>query len=135
PVINSFDWYEEMERVKYADNAKRYVFPTYFPDPQFDYYSLAFWDGVRSNGWLEISNSIPEYKRAIFKNQSSIKYHVQIPMSYWNQKYPKWNTFTELERTKAVNDQLDEMDAYLTGSDNAMRTFVSFFNVNRQTGK
>jgi len=134
-VINSKDWYEEMERIKYADNGHRYVFPTTFPDPQFDYYSLAFWDGVRSNGWLEISNSIPEYKRAIFKNQSSIKYHVQIPMTYWENKYPKWKSMTMDERTKAVDDQLDEMDNYLTGSENAMRTFVSFFNVNKQTGK
>jgi len=135
PVINSFDWYEEMERIKYTDNAKKYVFPTYFPDPQYDYYSLAFWDGVRSNGWLEISNSIPEYKRALFKNQASIKYHVEIPMSYWTFKYPKWNSMTEPERTKAVNEQLDEMDSYLTGSENAMRTFVSFFDVNKVTGK
>lgn len=134
-VINSFDWYEEMERVKYTDDKKKYVFPTFFPDPQFDYYSLAFWDGVRSNGWLEISNSIPEYKRALFKNQSSIKYHVQIPYSYWSFKYPKWSAMTTDERTKAVNDQLDEMDRYLTGSENAMRTFVSFFDQNKATGK
>lgn len=134
-VINSMDWYEEMERVKYTDDQHRYVFPTTFPDPQFDYYSLAFWDGVRSNGWLEISNSIPEYKRAIFKNQSSIKYHVQIPMTYWSFKYPRWNQMTEQERNKAVEEQLEEMDNYLTGSENAMKTFVSFFNVNKNTGK
>lgn len=134
-VINSSDWYEEYERIKFADQGLKYVFPTYYPDPQYDYYSLASWDGVRSNGWLEISNSIPEYKRAIFKNQSSIKYHVQIPMSYWRAKYNKWDSMGYDEKTKAVNEQLDEMDEYLTGSENAMKTFVSFFEVNKVTGK
>ncbi|MGJ1424554.1 hypothetical protein ACR79B_11215 [Sphingobacterium spiritivorum] len=134
-VIHSLDWYEEVERVKYADNALKYVFPTSFPDPQFDYYSLAYFDGIRTNGWLDISNSIPEYKRSIFRNQSSIKYHIKISMTYWLKKYPKWNTMTDKERTDSVDKELDVMDQYLTGTENAMRTFVSFFDMNKVTNK
>lgn len=134
-VIDSRDWYQEVDRIKYADNALTYVFPTYCPDPEFDYYSLAYWDGVRSNGWLEISNSIPAYKRAIFENQASIKYHVKVSMEYLNLKFPKFSSMTDAEKTKAVDGLLDEMDRYLTGTDNAMKTFVSFFDTNRNTGQ
>ncbi|WP_333802562.1 hypothetical protein [Sphingobacterium multivorum] len=133
-VIDSRDWFSEVDRIKYVEKGHNYVFPTYYPDPEFDYYSLAHWDGVRSNGWLEISNSIPSYKRAIFRNQAAIKYHVKISMSYWLTKYPKWASMGEAERTKAVNDQYDEMDKYLTGTENAMKTFVSFFDINKLNG-
>lgn len=134
-VIDSFSWYDEVDRIFYGDNALRYVFPTYFPDFLNDYYSLVYWDGVRSNGWLEISNSIPAYKRAIFKNQTTIKYHVKIPYSYWTSQYNNWAQMAQKDRDKIVNDKLDEMDRYLTGSENAMKTFISHFNANKVTGK
>lgn len=134
-VIDSRDWYQEVDRIRYTDSALTYVFPTYCPDPEFDYYSLAHWDGVRSNGWLEISNSIPAYKRAIFENQASIKYHVKISMEYWKSQYPKWEKMTEPEKTTAIEKQLDEMDEYLTGTENAMKTFVSFFTINKTNGQ
>ncbi len=134
-VINSADWYEEVERIRYTDGDHRYIFPTYFPDAEYDYYPRVAWDAIRENGWLEISNSIPEYKRAIFRNQSSIKYHVKIHQQYWLNKFPKWASMSVEARTVEVNKQLDEMDKYLTGTDNAMRTFVSFFETDRSNGK
>ncbi|MFD2961379.1 MULTISPECIES: hypothetical protein [Olivibacter] len=127
PVIDPKDWYQEVDRIKHTDSRFNYVFPTYYPDLLNDYYSLVYWDGVRSNGWLEISNSIPAYKRAIFKNQTTIKYHVKIPYSYWTTVYPNWHNMDEKVRSKIVNDKLEEMDKYLTGSENAMKTFISHF--------
>lgn len=134
--IDSFNWYEEIDRIKLADNNQLYVFPTTFPDFLNDYYSIVYWDGIRQNGWLEISNSIPGYKKEIFKNQTTIKYHIQIPYTYWTSMYEgTWQKMTQAQRDKVVNDKLLEMDLYLKGSKNAMKTFVSHFNVNKSTGK
>lgn len=128
PAINPDMLDIEVERVK-SEGAYKYIFPTKFPDVINNYYSLAYWDGSRSNGWMDISLSIPAYKKALFRNQMSIKYHIQIPQSYWTNKFTTWNNMSVEEKSEKVDALQKSMNDYLTGADNAMKTFITYFGV------
>ena len=132
-VIDSYNWYLEVDRIK-ADNQVKYVFPIKTYDIMRDYYANVPWLGIFTNGWLENSNSIPQIKKAIIKNVMTIKYHIQIPMSYWTSMYPKFLSMGQKERDNIVNAEYTKMNDFLSGKDNTMKTFISTFAVDN-TGK
>ena len=89
------------------------------------YYSLASWNGVRVNKWMEIASMVPAMKRAIMKNQVTIKYHVQIPDFYFEKKYPAAQ-YTVAQRKKEIQNTIDELNDFLSDTDNSGKSFVSF---------
>jgi len=132
--IDSYHWYLEVDRVRYSTE-KRYVFPIRCYDVVNDYYTTAIWNAVRENGWLSNSNSIPRIIKAVIKNAMTIKYHIRIPLSYWKGLYPNWERMTVPERTTVVNDKLQEINEFLTGVDNPMKSFISHYATDPNTGK
>ena len=78
-------------------------------------------------GYMEISNSIPKFKKALFKNQVSLKYHVQIPLEYWEWKYPNWPTMKTEEQEQILDDFYNELNDCLTGADNAQKMIMTFY--------
>lgn len=136
PVIDVRNQFEEIERLKANDKLPdKYIFPVSYPTPSTNYYDLAHWDAVRQNGWLEVSNAIPSTKRAILKNQMVIKYHIKIPYTYWTTKYKDWNGKSDTDRNTIVTAVLTEMNNWLSGSENAGKTFISHFDVDKVSGK
>lgn len=127
-MIDSYNWYLECDRVKVDDQVK-YVYPLKTYDVMRDYYAQVRWLGIYLNGWLENSNAIPQIKLAIIRNVMTIKYHIQIPMSYWTSMYPKFNTMAQKDRDTIVNAEYTKMNDFLMGKDNAMKTFISTFAV------
>lgn len=127
PVIDPLHYPSQIEEIR-ADKTKfKYLLPLRWPDARRDYYSLAYWDSSRNNGIMDISISIPKYIRAIFENQASLKYHVQIAMEYWEWKYPNWNSLTEAAQEIIVDDFYDEILDTLTGAENAQKMIMTFY--------
>lgn len=127
-MIDSENWYYEVDRIKYDDQVK-YVYPIKTMDILRDYYALATWMGVYTNGWLENSNSIPQIKKGIIKNVMSIKYHIQFSIAYWEWKYPKFGQMEQKDRDNVVNQEYTQMNDFLTGKDNQSKTFISTYGV------
>nr|WP_199079072.1 hypothetical protein [Pedobacter sp. ASV19] len=132
--IDSFHYYLEVDRVR-LEKEYRYVFPIRCYDIVNDYYSLAVWNSVRESEWLANSNSIPKIIKSIIKNSMTIKYHIRIPLSYWKGLYPDWDRMKPEARTKVVNDKLQEINDFLTGVDNPMKSFISHYATDPMTGK
>lgn len=127
PVIDFMHYPSQIEEIRNEKRYFKYLLPLKWPDARRDYYPLAYWDSSRSNGIMNISISIPKYIDAIFKNQASLKYHVQIAMEYWEWKYPDWTGKTQDEQDRLLDEFYDEIVATLTGTDNAQKMIMTFY--------
>lgn len=127
PVIDFMHFPSQIDEIRADKKNYKYLLPLRWPDARRDYYSLAYWDSSRNNGIMDISISIPKYIKAIFENQASLKYHVQIAMEYWEWKYPNWSKLTDDEQTVIIDEFYDEIIETLTGADNAQKMIMTFY--------
>lgn len=113
-----------------------FILPINFPSPNKTYYQLASWDGARLSGWIEIASRIPNMLKIMYEKAFRIKYHIEIPEAYFERKCGKdiWNKMSSAERKKERTDLLEAMDNYLSGDENAYKTFISYFDTNKVTG-
>ena len=126
-LLDPIHFATQLEAIKADTKTFKYLLPLRWPDARRDYYSLAFWDSSRNNGYMEISNSIPKFKKALFENQMSLKYHIQVPLEYWEWKYPTWDQMTPDEQDDAIDTFYTEMEASLTGAENAQKAIMTFY--------
>jgi hypothetical protein len=106
---------------------EKVIYPTSFPSPGKTYYQLAHWDSVRSGGWLDVANSIPEFKQYMFKNQISLRYHVQIPTSFWTWKYPDWESYTTEQKVKSMKQEAKFFEDTMTGTKGSFKTLITSY--------
>jgi len=124
PVLDPYDTLASLR----DGSEYKYIVPVNLPSPGKSYYQLVPWDGARSNGWIDIANEIPRFKKAMFNNQMSIKYHVQIPYEYWDKKFSAaGKKLTEEAKQAMITDELHRLNNFLKGSENAGMSFVSHY--------
>lgn len=95
------------------------------PLPDHDYYSQPYWDGVVLSGWLEIAELVPRLKKAVLKNQASLKYHVHIPNTYWKSVYNDWESLSNEEKKAKKNTFYDAFNTFISDLDNTGKSFFS----------
>lgn len=130
PCADMYFPMDSVEKIQKAENDS-FIFPVNYPSPNKTYYQLASWDGCRRGGWIEISAKVPEMLKMLFENAFNIRYHIEIPETYFESRYGKgeWGKIDKAGRSKARKEVLDMMDTFLTGSENAYKTFTSYFEV------
>lgn len=131
PVIDMINFADQIEDIKGDTKQFKYIMPLFWPDVVNDYYPIAAWDSARASGWLDIAISIPAYKKALFKNQMSLKYDIQIPEEYFQFKYENFDQKKQDEKDQIFQDLYDEITLSLTGAENAQKALMSFFRVDR----
>jgi hypothetical protein len=115
---------------------KKFAVHSKFPSPGRGYYGVPPHVALyRRKGWLDYSNAIPEILNAIVDNSMNIKYHIEVPAHYWTSVYPEWNTYDEKKQEALQVKKLQEMNDFLSGKNNTMKTFISEYTVDRTTGK
>lgn len=131
PVL---DMYNPLENLKSRSDSWKYILPVNYPTPDKSYYQLAYWDGARSNGWIDVANDIPNFKKAMFKNQMTIKYHIRIPYDHWPKKYQDWESKPELQAAR-ITEELGKMNDWLSDTKNTGKAFISHFATDKVSGK
>lgn len=127
PVIDPSVYTAELLRMR-NDNL-HYIYPISYPGEE-TYYTLAKWDSIRQSKWLELANSIPEFKIALMKNQLSIKYHIQMPDYWMSWKFPDYEALKKKDPKKAkalVNGEIKKFEDFLVGIKNAGKSITSVF--------
>lgn len=135
PVIDMVNFFDQIEEIRADQVNYKYIMPIYWPDVSNDYYPIAFWDSARESGWLDIAISIPAYKKALFKNQMSLKYDIQVPIEYFQFKYKNWDAKNQKEQDEILQNLYDEVTASLTGAENAQKALMSFYKTDNRSGK
>ena len=67
PLIDSYWSAEEVKEYCKANKILKFVRPIFYPLINESYYPQTPWHAVNDNGWFDIANSIPEFKKAIFQ--------------------------------------------------------------------
>lgn len=123
PLLSDYDAYADLISRK---SGYRFAVHGYLSSPGKSYYQKSYWDAVRANGWLDVAASIPKYMNAIFKNAMHLKYHIKIPLLHFKSKYKDWDSKDEKVQNQLIEDELNAMDQFLSGADNARKAFFSF---------
>lgn len=107
---------------KYAMHVKK-------PTTGFLYYPPAVWHSTEM--WMKVSNAIPIFKASGMANDMRIKYHVKVPNNYFESQYPQ-----DIEKQQqAENAFFDQLDEFLVGEQNTLKSFATFFPIDPITGK
>ena len=91
-----------------------------------NYYPKAGWHAVDRNGWMEVANSVPELKKALFENQMHFKYIVYISDLYFESFYKEeWDDFDAAKR-QLMREQLSTaIDEHMSGNKASGRSLIS----------
>lgn len=135
PVIDMLEYPGQIEEIRKDKKVLKYVMPLYWPDVLNDYYPVVFWDSARESGWLDIATSIPAYKKALFKNQMSLKYHIKVPQDYFKVRYSNWETMPQDDKDKIIEELYLEVNDMLTGAENAQKAIMTFTATDKHTQK
>ena len=131
PLLDpDFDVQTQLEFSKF----NRFIYPTSGTATGRTYYQPAPWHSLRTSGWLELANAIPRFKKALLKNQFTIKYHVQIAEWWWKMKYPDWEQFP-LKKRERVAAELKAFNDKMAGTDNAGNSILTMMKVDEESGK
>ncbi len=130
--LNSFDPVRELKAIK--DSLKKSgiscVFPLNDPWDNHLYYPLPDWWTAREAGWIDIANKVPTFIVKMYENQIYWKWHIKIPYSYWEKKYPVNQYRDKKKRQELINADIDKIDDNLVGVENASKAIFSMFEIN-----
>lgn len=119
-----------------AQKAKKFAVHSCFPSPGRPYYAMPSHAALyKKNGWLDYSNAIPEILNAIVNNAMNLKYHIKIPATYWAAIHNDWSLKKKEERDKIIQAKLEEMNNFLTGKNNTMKSFITEYAIDPITNK
>lgn len=101
-----------------------------------DHYSCPVWWAAYLAGWLDIAHEIPKFLKKAYKNQVTLKWHIQIPYSFWEKKFP-YSAYPEgsNERKSAIEKYMLSVENNLCGADNAEKPLITMYAVNEGNGK
>lgn len=120
-----------------SSNVYKFCYPVSFPTPGKSLYSLAHWNAVRTTGWLDVHKAIPEFKKALFENQLTIKYHIEVHVDYWTWKYgeEQWSKFSVDEKNNKKKEELEYFENILKGKKNAGKSIMTSTRTNPLTNQ
>lgn len=110
------------------DKIYRYIIPINFPTPGKTYYTEPYWYSLILSGWYDFAMAIPEFKKAILKNQMTIKYMVYINEKYWDKVFKAEGITGDQKKCKArMTLEYDNIQKFLAGAENSGKATVSEF--------
>lgn len=136
-VLDEYDPFADLQRRRWADQTKGKSFIMCIRDSwsNNEYYSAPLWYAAYLAGWVDIAGMVPAFLKKAYANQITWKWHIQIPYSFWDRKFPKTDFENLTLRQKAIEDYMDSIENNLCGTDNADKPIFTFFEINPQNGK
>lgn len=104
------------------------------PVPGRYYYNRPYWWSIFLD-WYQFSCAIPKFKKALLKNQMVLKYQISINAKFWGKLYQSEGISKEDKEKQAEckNRFLQQMNDFLSGEENAGKSFVSEFSYDQVT--
>lgn len=133
PHIDPYWSVEQVKQFCKENDIKKFIRPVFYPLVDEGYYPSAEWHAIVHNGWLDVANSVPELKKAIFKNQISIKYHIEIDERYFETIYgTTWKDKKPEDRIEIRSQLITSIDEALSGNINAAKSIQSMMLVDEK---
>ena len=139
PVLNDYNPEAQAEIMKFRGNMKNgFIYPVRDSWSSEECYGEPRWWPAFIAGWVDIAHLVPKFLKKAFQNQTTWKWHVQIPYSYWEKKFPKNDEKYVKDpnlRKKDINDYMDSIERNLLGPENSEKPIFSNYAVNEMNGK
>ena len=126
PLIDSYWSTDQVKQYCKDNNIKKFIRPVFYPLIDEAFYPKSEWHAVVESGWLDVANSVPTLKKAVFENQMLIKYIIEIDERYFMQLYQQdWISFSPEKRMEIRKNVIDSINESLVGNANAGKTIQS----------
>jgi hypothetical protein len=126
PLIDSYWSAEEVKQYCKENNITKFIRPVFYPLLDEAYYPESEWHSIIKSGWLDVANSVPALKKALFANQMTIKFIIEIDEEYFKKIYEgEWQSMKADERKKIRTDLVDTINSSLVGNDKAGKSIQS----------
>ena len=136
PVLREVDPEGHAEILKMAGKMEHgFIYPVRDSWSNEEIYGEPRWWPAWVAGWVDIAHLVPAYLKKAYKNQTTWKWHVQIPYSYWDKKFPEDSFSTADDRKAAIKKFMDSIEANLLGPDNAEKPLFTNYAVNEMNGR
>lgn len=107
-----------------------FVYPVRDSWSNNDWYSEPIWLPAYRLGWVDIAHMVPTFLKKAYQNQITWKWHVQIPYSYWDKKYPLSKYSDSNARKMDIQRDMDKIENNLCGIDNAEKPLFTNYAIN-----
>ena len=136
PVLMDYDpdWQMEAMQLK-GKLTKPFIFAVRDSWSNEDTYSEPVWLPAYVLGWVDIAHMVPEFLKKAYKNQVTWKWHVQIPYSYWDRKFPASNYTDVNARKHDILNYMNKVERDLCGVENAEKPLFTNYAVNEANGR
>lgn len=126
--ITLLPWWDTESFMQQKTSTYKFAWHSRFETPGIKYYARPFWLGLfRKNGWLDASITVPEIVNAMMRNQVIITYQINIPESYFIIRHQDWNTYTDAERNKLIDELIKKLNDELSDTENLFKSVSTVF--------
>ncbi|GAP73084.1 hypothetical protein SAMD00024442_6_48 [Candidatus Symbiothrix dinenymphae] len=129
PVLDICDPIGDLEERINEQHTKerKFAIVNTFPTAGNKYYPFPYYWSVFLSGWYDIKRMIPAGKKAKLKNQSGIKYHVEVNRDYW-ESICREEKITDPELKAArIKKERENIKNFCTGIENSGKVWISGF--------
>lgn len=136
PALSEFNPEEHADMLLKARSLKKgFVMPVRDSWSNDPVYSEPIWLPAFVCGWVDIAHMVPMFLKRAYRNQITWKWHVQIPYSYWDKRYPAADFKDPKMRERKIQEDMDAMERNLCGMENAEKPLFTHYAVNEMNGK
>lgn len=128
-------YYDPVGSLRERDDAYKYIYPISYPTPGGTYYQLAHWNSIRESGWLEFTSDLVKFKKALVKNNMSIKYQIEIAEWWWEWKYPQWKELDPKKKIEIMTSEVKKINDFLKGAEAAGKSIITVLRFDPHTGE
>jgi len=134
PILSEYDPFEDLNGRRLARTLANstIIYPLTDSWSNRDYHSAPIWWSAKLAGWIDIAHLVPQFIKKMYENAMAIKWHVQIPYSFWDRMYPKDKYPDEALRKTAINDFQDSIERNLCSAEKAGKALFTGFEMNPQ---
>lgn len=123
-LLPLYRWYER-QRFFSELRGSKFGFHTAQNATGVTYYARILWYALLTDkNWLGVAAAAPRQAYAMMQNQTIIKYKIEIPISYFIYRHPKWDNYSDTKRSEVIDKKIDEINKYLSGLDNNFKSFA-----------
>lgn len=137
-VLSDYDpsWDLELLKAEGKIKGQSFIFPVRDSWSNNEYYSCPVWWSAYLSGWIDIAHHVPKFLLKAYKNQVTLKWHIQIPYSFWEKKF-LYSEYPEgsKERKEAITKYMQSVENNLCGAENAEKPLITMYGVNESNGK
>lgn len=122
-------WSDLKRRLGENPHARKFAVVSRIPTTDSTYYPIPYYAALFKGKWYDIKRQIGIAKEAKIRNSTSIKYHIQIAMKYWEDIFrAEGITDRKLMQERVVREKQNIID-FITGAENAGKVIFSKFYV------